>query len=134
MADKSKLYLLNHSILPTIQHGIQAGHAAVELTNKYLGLLNPKASVINSKQVQKWREESKIFVVLNAGLTQDLMKLKSKIKRLKLPWAEFREPDFGNMITSIALLVPEDFPRGPANEYWGEWQFNRILKNLPLAK
>lgn len=134
MADKSKLYLLNHSILPTIQNGIQAGHAAVELVLKYKGYLNPDATPENAKLVNKWAYEGKVFRVLNGGLTSDLMKLRNKIKKLNLPWAQFREPDFGNMVTSIAVLIPEEFPRGPIQDYGLDWTFNRILKNLPVAK
>jgi hypothetical protein len=99
-----KLYFFMHSYLTPIRLGIQSGHAAVELMLKYKNQKTPQARLVN-----KWAKLYKTFILLDGGVTGDLNKARKLIKKSDLSWAEFREPDCGNMVTVIAVVVPDDF-------------------------
>lgn len=116
-----RLIFFNHGYLTSIRHGIQAGHAAVELMVKY-----PKDT-----QVQLWAKKHKTFIILNAGVTSDLNKIKKLIPK-NLPFATFREPDCGNMITSIAVLVPNDYWERQIGEDKDKKSLARKLKFVRL--
>jgi hypothetical protein len=83
---------------------IQAGHCAIELMLKYKNEKSPQAN-----QVSNWAKLFKTFILLDGGVTGDLNKARKLIRKSGLPWAEFREPDCGNMVTAIAVVVPDGF-------------------------
>jgi hypothetical protein len=107
----SKLYIFSHSRLPgDVHRGIQWTHVGVKLIRKYVGRINPEgASPKQSNLVADWADKDETLVVLDGGLTTSLRRIKRLVKKANLPWAEFREPDMGNMVTCIAVLVPGDF-------------------------
>jgi len=124
----SRLVFFNHAIMPSINQGIQSGHAAVELLLKYNQTDYPE----QNKLVQEWAWQHKTFVLLNGGMTSDLHHIKRLLKEsTNLPWAEFREPDYGNMVTSLAVLVPDDYHVIPGCK---GYTFFEILRNSKLAK
>jgi hypothetical protein len=83
-----KLYFFIHSKCNGMYAAIQAGHCAIELMLKYKNEKSPQAN-----QVSNWAKLFKTFILLDGGV----------------PWAEFREPDCGNMVTAIAVVVPDGF-------------------------
>lgn len=92
--------------LSTIQQGIQAGHAAVELTRRGHDL------------TMDWAENHKTFVWLNAGTYGDLLRLIQFLqsKENPYPWASFAESEefLGGLTTSVAIVLPERiFKIGP---------------------
>jgi hypothetical protein len=87
--------------LSPIQQGIQAGHAAVELVDKYR-LHN---------DVLQWASTHKTLVCLNGGTVGDL---KGLIEFLSdevnpYPWTTFTESDefLAGITTSVAIVLPE---------------------------
>lgn len=117
---KSKLVFFNHSYLTPIRHGIQAGHAAVHLVRKYEG----------DKEVTEWADNYETFVILDGGVTPELKRIRKLIPK-ELKFAQFREPDCGNMVTSIAVLIPDDWK--PKLKQRGR-KFFDTWKSKPLAK
>ena len=85
--------------LSSIQQGIQAGHAAVELMRKY------KESVL----VDEWAKEHHTFILLNGGGSRQIADLHKLVtsEHNPYPWAEFRDADMDNLQTSICILLPE---------------------------
>jgi hypothetical protein len=113
--------------LSSIQQGIQAGHAAVELFNKYekIDLVdwaratgdNPPPHVAAQanagKMLYDWSKDHKTMVCLNGG---DVMGLRKIIALLcedenPYPWAPFTESmDFlASLTTSVAIILPQEF-------------------------
>lgn len=127
-----RLFFFNNMMLSDKQHGIQAGHAAVRLLRKYLGRLNPEASVTQSKLVEDWADNHETFIILNAGTTDNQYAIRRHLesKHNPFPWVYFKEPNIKAkgepVMTSIAVLLPASFyevPTGyaeynarPANE------------------
>lgn len=127
----SKLYFFNHSILSGIRHGIQATHVTTRLLRKYLGDLNPEVSVSQSHAVRDWTDKYETVIILEGGFTPAMNRVKRLIKASGFPWAEFREPDYGKMVTSIAVLVPEDFYVFPHGRNYSLYE---LLRRSNLAK
>lgn len=125
-----KVVCFNHSWLTPIRHGIQSGHALVELVRKYQKL-DLKTTVQQSKMVVKWADKDKTVVVLDGGVTPNLNKIKKLIPK-ELPFAIFREPDCGNMVTSIAVLVPSDYWEQQVSEDKDKKSLARKLKFVML--
>ena len=99
-----KLYIFVHFLCTGIYAGIQAGHASVELVRKYKEDLD----------VRTWADVDKTVVLLNGGVTKNMHHIKRLVKETTaLPWAEFREPDAGNMVTAVAVVVPDDWKPSP---------------------
>jgi hypothetical protein len=124
-----KCVVFIHAICTGIYAGIQGSHAAQELVLR-LSKSNLDFSVRDALNVRQWLEEDKTYVFLNGGMTPSMRKIKRTVKQIGFPWAEFREPDVGNMMTAIAVLVPEDW----MPETIVARKFNRLLFNSKLAK
>jgi hypothetical protein len=106
----SKLYFFVHSYINGIRAGIQATHAAKTILRKHLGNLNPARTVTQAHQVEKWADKDETVILLEGGVTSEMNRVKRLVsKTTTLPWAVFREPDCGNMVTAIAVVVPDDF-------------------------
>lgn len=135
----SKVVVFTHSRLSGVHHGIQALHATVELLRKYDEYSHSFSS--KYKQVVKWADVYKTIWLVDGGRTPDLNKLKKMLQRYNkvgrdrnvpdLPWAEFREPDMGNMITAIAVVVPDEFH--PIPGAFGR-KLYELIKNAELVK
>jgi hypothetical protein len=86
--------------LSSIQQGIQAGHAAIELVS-----CNP-----HDPLVTEWASTWKTMVCLNGGDYDELAEfILSFLNRSDntLPWAMFKEnSSLGNLITSVAMIIP----------------------------
>ena len=110
--------------LSSIQQGIQGGHAANAVRNKY-----PRR-----KDVKRWATKDLTIIHKNGGDCHglaDIVKLLGH-KQNKFAWADFREPDMENTRTSVAVCIPDDFTSWtPANEF--EEKFISLLKRTKLA-
>lgn len=84
--------------LSSIQQGIQSGHAATTIGVKF-----PR-----SKAYKRWMKAPTI-IVKNAGTSREMEEILTLFRRKDnpYPWAVFREEDFWNVITSIAICIPE---------------------------
>jgi hypothetical protein len=112
--------------LSSIQQGIQAGHAAVELVNKY-----PHNPAVN-----RWRKRDKTFIVKNGGDSNSvhgILKL-FKSKKNIFPFAEFREPDLENILTSVVILLPKHIYEDRVASNAFEEELISLLKRTQLAK
>ena len=110
--------------LSSIQQGIQGGHAANAVRNKY-----PKRS-----DVKTWAHRDLTIIHKNGGASQDLEAIVELFKRRDNPfaWADFREPDMENCRTAVAIIIPERMARGEAKTEF-EDELKALLKRTRLA-
>jgi hypothetical protein len=108
---KYKMVHFNLYSLGPIHQGIQAYHSGVELLRKYTTFLNPEASVTQRQMVERWRDYDKTVVILSGGPSSNMQKIWRMVQKLPLPFARFCEEDFYGKMTSIAVLVPEDYAK-----------------------
>ena len=114
-------YFLVMYNLSAIQKGIQAGHAAMEYSQKYA----------KSAEFQDFVENHKTFIILDGGTSGDMKKhLKTLRDHWRMPVAEFREPDLNNSISAIACILDED--TYGAEE--GMDEVNDFFKQFPLSR
>ena len=140
-----RMYCLSERHLSGIQKAIQAAHAIVEYGMHHIG----------TQEYRQWGNQDKTIIVLDGGTVQDMMYIVDSLKELKIPFATFKEPDLGWILTSIAFLVDErvwdaqtcgrsyahyqlmcqedsNLPKWTHDE-WVNWiggKTNEILKNL----
>jgi len=92
--------------LSSIQQGIQAGHAAVELMLKY-----PRTDVFALNSVNEWAHYWKTMVLLNGGDVSELRDLIMFFSHRDnpYPWVPFYESpeSLDGIPTSIAMILPE---------------------------
>lgn len=111
----------------SIQQGIQGGHAANAVRNKY-----PKRS-----DVRTWAHRDLTIIHKNGGTSQGLQAVVDLFKRRDNPfaWQDFREPDAENIRTSVAIVLPQRIsPDGsftPKTEF--EQELKALLKRTKLA-
>jgi hypothetical protein len=134
-------------MLSQIQHGIQAGHAAVELMLKYNApYIDATIPAEHGEMVEDWATNHKTFIVLNGGVSDSLYALRRLLAQPEnpYPWVFFKEPNIANAVTSIAVLLPKE---AYADEDWGSalerpdldpvgaWKahFQAIKARCPLA-
>ena len=108
MNEELRCYTFTHFMLSSIQQGIQSGHAAVELFNKYDNFANgnPVANVL-----WDWAKNDKTMVCLNGGNSKALRELYSFLDVREVnpfPYSTFNEDEesFENVLTSIAIVLP----------------------------
>lgn len=138
-----RLYFFNVFHLSPIQQGIQAGHAAVELMLKYpltdaddLDSPNFNPATL-SGDVHDWANVHKTFILLNGGTSNRMATIKGMLESPDNPfaWAEFREPDLENVLTSLCVLLPERMYNGQISyESLWEVEFTRLRESCPLAR
>lgn len=113
------MYFLVMYNLSPIQKGIQAGHAALEYSQKYK----------NNEDYLDFVKNHKTFIVLDGGSSKDMKKHLKNIKNWNLPHAEFREPDLNNSISAIAIVLDEGYYNYPSEDSIGGY-----FRKLPLAR
>lgn len=146
-----RCYTFTHFMLSSIQQGIQSGHAAMELVNKYY---DPEVvyeqDEYNFETVLNWIKDDKTIVCLNGGNTESLFELESFFNTYKnpFPWVSFREDESSmeGILTSIAIILPDriyntdleelysmaSFVPGQFTEY--EWELLNRVKSMSLAR
>lgn len=102
-------YVFTHVYLNTMQQGIQALHATVELfvQNKETTESDPFGMML--EKVYDWAENHKTVRILSAGggegFDEALLEAKRMAAKYNLPWAEFQEPDINSMTTAFGFVV-----------------------------
>lgn len=96
-------YTITHSYFNTMQQGIQSAHAIVELMAN-----SPKDTNLGDAAYD-WAHNHKTIKMLSGGSGDSFIYntnyLKILATRYGLPFAEFREPDIANMVTSVCMVV-----------------------------
>jgi hypothetical protein len=140
MTEELRLYTFTHFMLSSIQQGIQAGHAAVELTRRGHDL------------TIEWAKDWKTMICLNGGNSQELKELVFFLSNHDntFPWCGFYESNeaLDGSLTSIAIVLParifgtaENMRKMKAGEqipHFGftEWEYELIelLSKTGLAR
>lgn len=101
-----RMYFFVPYQLTGIQQGIQCGHAALEYAAQYGDTSLFKEFVANHKT----------WIVLNGGTTNDnedldkrgsLNKISDVLYNNNIPFAQFREPDLQDAVTSVCFICDE---------------------------
>ena len=98
--------MITHNQLSAGAQTLQTAHAVADWI------------VANPGECERWKQESNSIIALATKTEEDLYKLLDKLK-VDSKYMVFREPDFGNAITAIAV-TPADINK-------------KMLANLPLA-
>lgn len=147
MNEITRCYTFTNFMLSPIQQGIQSGHAAMELVNKYCYHGTRSREY---EQVMEWVKYHKTIVCLNGGNYDGVCEWEKLFEdpRNTFPFASFREDlqSLDGMLTSVAILLPEriydvdleelysmaSFVPGQFTEY--EWQLVNAVKSTSLAR
>jgi hypothetical protein len=108
--NKKELELCMYGWVPynisEIQKGIQFGHAVDQYAREFA----------NDKDYKKWVDDYKTYIILNGGTTNNdryskwygsLNKIVDKLIDNGCKISTFHEPDLGDQLTSVVLLVDE---------------------------
>lgn len=112
MTQELRCYTFTNFMLSSIQQGIQSGHAAMEIVNKYLlvtGWQNGYADVVTD-----WAANHKTIVCLNGGNADGVREWKGLLDvgmstgAHTLPYAPFFEDEqsLDGNLTSVAVILP----------------------------
>lgn len=146
-----RCYTFTHFMLSSIQQGIQSGHAAMELVNKYY---DPEViyeqDEYNFEIVLDWIRDNKTIVCLNGGNSESMIELVQFLNTYKnpFPWVTFHEDEnsLEGILTSIAIILPDriyntdleelysmaSFVPGQFTEW--EWELVNRVKSMSLAR
>lgn len=154
-----RCYHFGNFYLSSIQQGIQAAHAQMELFIKYkeidlyeYGLSagnNPPVHICEAAEkadmLFDWAKNHKTMVCLNGGALQDLKNIEELMESLenKYPWSTFYEDEYslGAILTNVAIVLPEEIYENAAkirnkeytlqdNKVWDE--FGKFVINLSV--
>jgi len=139
MQEELRCYTFSDFMLSSIQQGIQSGHAAVELFNKYLieeGWQNGYAEV-----VQDWAANHKTMVCLNGGTYADVCDWLNFFENglvdheNDFPFVGFEEEEAqGGNLTSVAVILPERIFEGAKALREHKWNDSYVLVYDHLLK
>ena len=107
-------FFFNNSYLNGIHNGIQAGHALNRMWVKYLhGKGNEeylKTLIIFSKHYETW-------AILDGGDDFKIQKIVESFesKDNVYPWELFQEEGLRNLVSSVAIILPEKFYSDDSN-------------------
>lgn len=102
-----RLYTFTHVYMSAIQHGIQSGHLAAQMTANSIDTLD-EANML------AWASVDKTMIVLRGGNSASLAAIAIELSRLAsaldLPTDVFREDEqsMEGMLTVVGILVPMD--------------------------
>lgn len=91
-----------------IHAGIQTGHAAVDLTRKYMP--NKGESEEHVAMVAQWADIDKTFIVLNGGMHFEMQNVLDLVRDSGYPFAVFHESveALAGIMTSVVVVLPEE--------------------------
>lgn len=148
MTEELRLYTFTLYQLSSIQQGIQAAHAAVELGMKGYKKQMTLRSGTDFSKYHDWATNWKTMVLLNGGDLNELRELYDFFCEPSnlFPWAAFHEDEsLGGVLTSIGIILPERI-FGPVaelrnkgdNEYpsghYLDWEWELIKKIATSSK
>ena len=107
-----RCYHFGNMYLSSIQQGIQAAHAQMELFVKYNPALMKPAQRDVCNNLYEWATEHKTMICLNAGFNSEMLNIKEFLESEDnpYPWAAFYESEeaMGGLLTNIAIVLPEE--------------------------
>ena len=116
MNEETRCYTFTHFMLSSIQQGIQSGHAATELSDKYMlaeGWQNGYA-----EELANWISNHKTIICLNGGNSKGLHDLYAflNLDTNPFPFVKFHEDEdsMEGILTSIAMILPARIFEGAA--------------------
>lgn len=123
--DNYRMYGLVPYNISEIQKGIQFGHAVQEYNNIYT---DGGMSIENRVAFEEWRRNSKTFIILNGGTTNDnpdslgtLNLHEKEISKMGIQTALFHEPDLGDQLTAFVFIVPNTvYDTNVVPDFW-DW-------------
>jgi hypothetical protein len=107
-----RIYHVGNMYMSSIQQGIQAAHAQMEMFVKYIPR-DFKAEVEYKKisQLVDWSNNHKTMICLNGGYDSELRKFKDilDVEHNPFPWSCFYESKeaMNGMLTNVAIVIPE---------------------------
>lgn len=111
--EEQRMYVFALRQLSPLDKGIQSLHAVVEYGNVFG----------DDKEYIRWSRKDKTVIILNGGTTIDLDNVwETLTKQFNMKATLFREPDLGNIVTAIAVLLPK--------KYWGVEEKLKIQMNI----
>jgi len=116
-----RFYCFVHCYLSPIQHGIQAGHCAVDLVTKYM--TSSKQIAADEAMVLEWARKDKTFIVLNGGNSEMLVATYKAAKKSGFPFAEFEEDheSMRGLVTAVGLVLPPEIYKVERTEDGNFW-------------
>ena len=146
-----RCYTFTHFMLSSIQQGIQSGHAAMELVNKYYNEeFTFKQDEDAFDTVLTWIRNDKTIVCLNGGDSESMTEWVQFLNTYKnpFPWVTFHEDESSmeGILTSIALILPERIYGVDLEELYAmasfipgkftswEWELVNRVKSTGLAR
>ena len=109
MSQELRLYsFVTFYLAKGIHAGIQTGHAAVDLVQKYRCLSGEPSE--QTKMVEDWADNHKTFIVLNGGMHVEMQRVLELTEKSGFPFAVFHESQeaLNGIMTSIVVVLPED--------------------------
>ena len=91
----SKLTVITREDLEPGYQAVQAGHAAINYCFQ------------NWEYAKNWHINSNNLIYLSTKTENDLFRYAEKLKSIGVDVCLFREPDIGNLVTSIAFISNE---------------------------
>ena len=108
-----RCYHFGNYYLSSIQQGIQAAHAQMELFVKYKENIVPNYTSVQQEFLFDWAKNHKTMVCLNGGNNKDLLEIKELLTfnndNCTYPWSYFCEDEdsLGAVITNVSIVLPE---------------------------
>jgi hypothetical protein len=130
-----RFYAFTNFYISSIQHGIQTGHASVDLVQKYkreyenavnsdndhMKAARLQVARDNLRVVEDWANNHKTYVILNGGEDADINAAYELLSKTGFPFVDFREPGLGNIRTCAGVLLPDsifDMKRAMLRTEW----------------
>lgn len=99
-----RMYSMVLRQLTPMQKGIQSLHAVVEYGEM---VKSGNIDTTVKKAYNKWAKEDKTMIVLDGGVSDDLIEATWFLSDNNIPFTVFHEPDLYGVITSICFLADE---------------------------
>lgn len=131
-----RFYTYTNFYISSIQHGIQTGHASVDLLQKYRRKFDDAVNSENDSEkanrimqarnnlavVTDWADNHKTYVVLNGGDDSGINKINDLASKTGFPFIDFKEPGLGNIRTCVGIILPDEIFTMKRVVIKNEWQ------------
>jgi hypothetical protein len=92
-----RMYILSLRQLSPINKGCQGVHSSLEYADKYH----------NDPEYRKYIEIDKTLIMLDGGTYPELLSIVEELNSVGVNFTYFKEPDLGDLITSICFIADE---------------------------
>jgi hypothetical protein len=94
---KYRMYILSLRQLSPINKACQGIHSSLEYADKYH----------NDPEYRKYIEIDKTLIMLDGGTYPELLSIVEELNSVGINFTYFKEPDLGDLITSICFIADE---------------------------